>query len=169
MWLNGLLLVVLGISVYTDLKSRKIYNKVILPALLAALAVNSMIGGWRGFDHSLLGLLVGFSILLIPYFMGGIGAGDVKLLAAVGAIKGTIFVIQASIFMALIGGVIGLCLLLFKKGVIKNLISFLLSRRAGVKTPLFLDKTKKWFPYGVAIAGGAVLGLIMHGSVWLWN
>lgn len=168
MWFNSLLIVILLICCYTDLKSRRIYNKLVFPGVVIAVLSHFVLQGWSGLAHSLLGLGVGLGILLIPYFLGGIGAGDVKLLGLVGAIKGTIFVVQASIYMALIGAVIALFILLFVKGRFRSVITFLFNRMVGNKTPLLLDKTKKWFPYGVAIAGGAFIGLLLQGTFFKW-
>ncbi|RKQ33260.1 A24 family peptidase [Oceanobacillus halophilus] len=170
--LNILLLTVLIISVITDLKSRKIYNNVIFPSLLLAFVLNGIFDGWSGLLSSFLGFLAGLGVLLIPYLMGGMGAGDVKLLALVGAIKGASFVFMASIYMALIGGLIGLIILLFRKGFfqrIKSIIFSLSSIRYGIKVPMGLDKEvlHTTYPYGVAIAGGAVLTFMFNGVTLL--
>ncbi|MFD1037349.1 prepilin peptidase [Virgibacillus byunsanensis] len=166
--LNGLLLIVLVISVITDLKSRKIYNKVIFPALLLAFLLNGILYGWSGLLESFLGFLTGLGILLIPYLMGGMGAGDVKLLALVGAVKGASFVFISAIYMGLIGGVIGLIVLLFKKGVFnrfKAIFKSLCGIRYGIKPSLKPNKDglQATFPYGVAIAGGAIMTFMLNG------
>ena len=158
--LNALLLIVLMISVITDLKSRKIYNKVIFPSLLLAFLLNGLLFSWSGLLNSLLGLLTGFGILLIPYLMGGMGAGDVKLLALVGTIKGASFVFITAIYMGVIGGVIGLFVFLFRKGILHRLkmLSYsLCGIRYGMKIGIDQDGLHATFPYGVAIAGGALL------------
>jgi prepilin peptidase CpaA len=170
--LDILLLVVLLICVITDLKSRKIYNKIIFPSLLLAFLLNGIQNGWDGLLHSAVGLLVGFSILLIPYLMGGMGAGDVKLLAVVGAIKGSYFVFISALYMALIGGLIGLAIILFRKGIlsrIKFMILSLCGIRYGMKPTVGIEKStlQKTYPYGVAIAGGAVLAFVLNGVVLL--
>ncbi|MFZ3589153.1 A24 family peptidase [Bacillus sp. DJP31] len=172
MGFNILLLILLSICVFTDLKSRKIYNIVIFPSLLLSLIVHLVSNGLPGLWFSLSGFLVGLAILLIPYFMGGIGAGDVKLLAVIGALKGTMFVLATSVYMALIGGLIGLVVLLFRKGGlsrIKSIIYSISSFGSGLRVPLFLDKEglQTTYPYGVAIAGGAVISLVYGGGI-LW-
>lgn len=160
------------ICLVTDLKSRKIYNIVIFPSLLLTFFLHFLSGGFSGLGFSFLGFIVGFAILLIPYFLGGMGAGDVKLLALIGAIKGMQFVIVTSIYMALLGGLIGLLVLLFRKGAIQRIKSIIYSLscfRSGVRLPLFFDKEglKTTYPYGVAIAGGAVISLFYKGWVIL--
>lgn len=168
--INYLLFIILCICVVTDLKSRKIYNIVIFPSYILALVINTIINGWSGIAFSLLGFLCGFALLLIPYLMGGMGAGDVKLLALIGALKGASFVFITSIYMAIIGGVIGLLILLFRKGVftmMKSIIISLCGIRYGLKIPIWIDKSglQKTYPYGVAIAGGAILTFVLDGVI----
>jgi prepilin peptidase CpaA len=167
MWLNSLLVFILLICIYTDLKNRKIYNKVIYPAVLIALASHLLMSGWMSLFYSAIGLCVGLGILLIPYLLGGMGAGDVKLLALVGAIKGSVFVFQTSIYMALIGALMAAFILLFRKGRLRSVMLFLYSRMHKVKAPLILDH-RKVYPYGVAIAGGAFICLILNGKFTFW-
>ncbi|MFD1637682.1 A24 family peptidase [Evansella tamaricis] len=165
-----LLSIVLVVCVFTDLKNRKIYNIVIFPSLLLAIVFNVFLHGWTGLLDSLLGFLLGFGILLIPYLMGGMGAGDVKFLALIGAIMGPAFVFSTTIYMALLGGVIGLIILLFRGGFIHNMKSFfqaLWGIKYGIKPEMgFKSRMNTTFPYGVAIAGGAFLTFILHGVVF---
>lgn len=165
---NILLVLILVISLVTDLLERKIYNKVIFPGLIIAFLVNLYFESWVGLLNSVEGLFIGVGILLIPYLMGGMGAGDVKLLALIGAFKGTIFVLYTAVYMGLLGGVIAIGILLFKKGVLQRLRSilfFVVGRRYGMEMPLVLtkDAMKTTYPYGVAIAGGALISLFVKG------
>jgi prepilin peptidase CpaA len=168
MWINGLLVLILAICVITDVKNRMIYNIIIFPGLLVAFVSHLIIGGWSDLAHSLVGFLVGFSLLLIPYLLGGMGAGDVKLLALVGALKGTAFVLATSVYMALVGALLALGFLLCRKGAVdklKTIIYFLHGLRYGMKMPLAFDRDalSATYPYGVAIAAGAVLCLFYRG------
>ncbi len=138
--------------------------------MLLAFLLNGIQNGWDGLLHSVVGLLVGFSILLIPYLMGGMGAGDVKLLAVVGAMKGSYFVFISALYMALIGGLIGLAIILFRKGIlsrIKFMILSLCGIRYGMKPKVGIEKStlQKTYPYGVAIAGGVVMAILLNGVV----
>ncbi|WP_342387826.1 A24 family peptidase [Salinicoccus bachuensis] len=141
MLINAFLIIILAICVVTDIRKRKIYNKVIFPALLAAFGLNIIFGGFSGFGDALIGFVVGFTLLLIPYILGGIGAGDVKLLGLIGAFKGSGFVLESFIYMALIGGLLAV---------------FVIMTRGGLKQSFGIG-----MPYGVAIAGGAALALLM--------
>src|SRR6202034_1502829 len=60
-------------------------NALTVPLLLTGVAYHALAGGLHGLQASLLGMLFGFAVLIVPYAMGGIGGGDVKLMAAVGA------------------------------------------------------------------------------------
>ena len=165
MLVDFLLMALIVICVITDLRERKIYNKVLLPFLLAGLVLNSVTEGISGLGFTLFGTAVGFSILLIPYLLGGMGAGDVKLLAVIGGLKGAVFVLTAAVYMALAGGILALIILFFRKGALnrlKQIGMFLGGLRSGMKVPLGLDKESlnTTYPYGVAIAIGAVAAIV---------
>ena len=69
----------------TDVWKFKVYNVLTFPLLLSGLAYHGVVSGVAGFQASLLGALFGFAVLFAFYVMGGMGAGDVKLMAATGA------------------------------------------------------------------------------------
>lgn len=166
MWANVILLTIIGICVVTDLKDRIIYNKVIFPSLLAAFGLHAVLEGWAGLGQSLLGFVVGLSILLIPYLLGGMGAGDVKLLALVGALKGTWFVLSASVYMALFGALMAVAVILFQTGFrrrVQFIMYVLVGMRCGMKIQWKEHFTSGTYPYGVAIAGGSALCLGLKG------
>jgi prepilin peptidase CpaA len=169
--LNALLIIVLIICLFTDLRSRRIYNKVIFPVLAAAIILNLMLNGLTGLKFSLIGFITGLGILVIPFAMNGIGAGDVKLLAVIGAIKGSIFAINTSIYMALIGGGIALIIILLHRETInffKSLFWWLIGVCRGMHYKLELPTTVflMKFPYGVAITAGALMCLIFE-EAWI--
>ncbi|MCI2257071.1 prepilin peptidase [Domibacillus sp. PGB-M46] len=164
------LLVILLICVITDVRSGKIYNKVIYPGLLAAFLFHFTVDGWEGISYSFIGFLIGFVLLLIPYMMKGMGAGDVKLLALVGALKGGTFVFESFIYMALIGGVISLFIILIRSGAPKSIVHFLSGLKNGtVYYPFHTsDALKVKFPYGIAIAGGTILAMLAERMPGIW-
>ena len=89
--INAVLVAVLLICAYTDARSSKIFNKVTFPAMLAGLVLNGIFGGTIGLIWALIGLAVGMAIQWVPFMLGFAKAGDVKLLMAVGALKGWAF------------------------------------------------------------------------------
>lgn len=173
MLLNGALLLILCVCFVTDVRNRKIYNAVIFPGVLAAILIHSVTEGWSGVSFSLGGFGVGLLLLLIPYLLGGMGAGDVKLLALIGAFKGTMFVLATAVYMALLGGLIAIAILLVKRGVLNSIRSLILNFwciRNGWILPFRADKNTltTTYPYGVAIVGGALITLYAKGMEYLW-
>lgn len=159
--------VALVISVITDLRNRKIYNLVVFPGIIVAFIYQTLLDGVDGTINALAGFVVGLGLLLIPYLLGGMGAGDVKLLAMIGAFKGTLFVLIASVYMAVIGAVIAVIVLACGKGSInriKILAYLIYGIRNGIIMPIDYRGTfpSKATPYGVAIAGGAFCGLLFY-------
>lgn len=164
--IDFVLLIVLGICICTDLRSQKIYNAVLLPAFIFAAGYYLLTAGGPGILFSLKGALVGLMLFLMPYLLGGIGAGDVKLLAIVGALKGTEFVFYSFILTSIIGGIIALLVLLTKGRLLKVLRDLgtavklaLLSHLTVWRLPSLNDgnNQSQSFPYGVAIAVGSVI------------
>lgn len=166
MMIDGLLILILTICVITDLRERKIYNAVIFPGMAAVLVIRPLTEGLSGAGSALAGFAVGLSLLLIPYFLGGMGAGDVKLLALIGSFKGTAFVLAAAAYMAFIGAVIAVLILLFRKRIREWLhwVAYsMYSLLHGVKLPFIIagESMSATYPYGVAIAGGTLLAFWM--------
>ncbi len=171
MLLNILLISVLVICFITDLRVQKIYNKVIFPSLAVAVASNALFYGYNGLKLSLLGFITGLCILFIPYILGGIGAGDVKLLALIGAIKGSIFVMNTAIYMGLIGGTIAIIIIMIHKetiSFIKAIFVWIASFFHGTIYKLEFSTTVllKKYPYGIAITAGAAICLIFK-EAWI--
>src|ERR1700691_2392518 len=79
--------IVLAASV-TDIRSRRIPNWLTLSGVTAGLVLHGIVGGVAGLKSSFAGMLLGFGAYLAPYCLRAMGAGDVKLMAAVGAIVG---------------------------------------------------------------------------------
>ncbi len=158
------LLILLLTCLYTDLTKRKIYNLVLLPALIIAfiyhLATGGLLQGW----WSLKGLMLGMVLLVIPFSMGGIGAGDVKLLGVVGAFKGPEFVFMAFLAGAVAGGIISAIQLIRNKELLATLKKLLLNLYYYIvglprikETHTVADAAgKDTIPYGAAIAAGTL-------------
>lgn len=163
-FLYGALAVALTISCVTDILHRRIPNFVTLPTVLIALLIYSMIGGLKGFLFSLGGLSAGFLFFLLPYLLGGMGAGDVKLMAAVGAVLGFDDVVISLLFIAVSGGILATGLMLhrgiFKQTISKICAAYLLLGAQGDASLLKVDTTKlahDGIPFAVAISSGVFL------------
>jgi prepilin peptidase CpaA len=157
------LFIILMISFYTDIKERKILNIVTFPAMAFGLIFYGISTGMDGFLFSILGLLTGLGLLIIPYALGGMAAGDVKLLMAIGALKGTSFVFGSFIYIALVGGVIALLILLFKRRLLSTLKRIFVTAKLQTLAGLSEDELHQAFPYGVAIVLGTVCYVGVNG------
>ena len=167
-----LLLSILSISAIIDFRTQKIPNLITFPSMIIALLYHFYINGINGLIFSALGLATGIGLLLIPYILGGMGAGDAKLMGAVGAILGTKSVFMAFLFSAIVGGLYAVILILlnqkqFKGFFKKQLITlqlFIFTRKF-IPDPVEENNKKPKLCYGVAIALGTIIymGLDLSG------
>jgi len=102
-------LAVLAVATFTDLRSRRIPNWLVLPFLAAGLAVSGWLYGWSGLGHSAGGVVLGGLLFGILALMGGMGMGDVKLCAAIGAWLWPQQLILALVLTGVAGGIMALC------------------------------------------------------------
>lgn len=162
------LMFVLIISLVTDIYSRKILNIVTIPAIIVGFVYFTFQSGFEGVLFSVSGFLLGFIVLLIPFYIGGMGAGDVKLMAAIGALMGAAFVFKAFIFTALIGGIISLFLLLRRMSIMQVVthmfVTFTVFRGNAKKMHATTEEKSNYsFPYGIAIVLGTFVAYIWGG------
>ncbi|WP_245632637.1 A24 family peptidase [Edaphobacter aggregans] len=102
-------MIVLAVATFTDLRSRRIPNWLVLPFLLAGFFVSGWLHSWHGIVQSLAGLGVGALFFGILCWMGGMGMGDVKLCAAIGVWIGPSQMLTALVLTGIAGGVIAVC------------------------------------------------------------
>ena len=91
-----------------DLRSRRVPNALTLGAAGLGFLISGLHAGLGGLTQSLLGWLVGVALFLPLFLVGGLGGGDVKLLAAFGACLGPIGTLWAALWGSLVGGVLAL-------------------------------------------------------------
>jgi prepilin peptidase CpaA len=107
--IRGWIIIAVGIAaVVEDLSSRSISNWTSGGALAAGLAIHARQAGWAGLGDAALGSLIGFAVFLVFYLLGGMGGGDVKLMAGFGALLGKGSILSAALLTALCGGLIAL-------------------------------------------------------------
>jgi prepilin peptidase CpaA len=148
-----------------DLRRGKIPNALTYPACLFGLGLAAADGGWSGLTGSLLGLAVGFLPFFALYLLGGLGGGDVKLMAAVGALMGYPFILNALVTSVLVGGLIALLLVIWE-GKLWQAIRFLGLTVGRVFIPGLQREplsARQNVPFGVAICLGSFLTLL---CVW---
>ena len=90
-------------AVAQDLSHRRISNLLVVAGLLAGLALHIAAGGGRGLLLSLAGAAAGFAVLLPFHLLGGMGGGDIKLMAAFGALLGPAGILLAAVLTAILG------------------------------------------------------------------
>jgi len=156
----ALLIAALAAAVGWDLARRRIPNHLTIPTLALGLLIGLLAGGSRGMLESLAGGTLGIALLLLPYLAGGIGAGDVKLVAAVGSVGGVIFVLHTVIWMALIGGAMAVAVLTTRYMAAWWQVSRLAEPGSPGHGPRLL---RLQLPYAPAIAAGALLTIVLGG------
>ena len=169
-WAVTLIVFVAAIA-WSDLRSRRIPNIIVFPAALVGLAFNLGLRGWEGLLFGLKGLGLAFVLLLIPYMVGGMKAGDVKFLMAVGAFLGATDVFRALLatvlcypvfaaFAVIKEGKLGAPWVRFRR-VWWNFPGFFISRlglyaiRLDSQDDSAIESVKT--PFGVAIAIGSLI------------
>lgn len=157
----------------TDIRSFKVYHAVTLPLLLSGIGVRTLLGGWAGLGDSLAGALFGFGSLLLFYILGGMGAGDVKLMAGVGAWLGMPMTFHVFLAASLAAGVYAMALVLLHHGLGETMVYLQLTwlrlaslgRRLGsdemIEDELKRDDRRhRLVPFAAMILVGVVAALI---------
>ena len=156
-WISG----VVGIAaIVDDLARRQISNWIPCSAFAAGLILQTVQGGWRGAGSALLGTITGAAVFLIFYLLGGMGGGDVKLMAGFGAVLGVKQLLEAALWTAGCGG-----LMAFVVIVASQLRQFWTGRRRvpATENPApgsALRARRESIPYAPAIAAGVWLSLV---------
>lgn len=160
MWYTAmtiLMAAVLLAAVVWDSRARRIPNALTLGAVAVGVLLNGIRDGGAGVMFALAGAGVGTAVFLVPFVLGGIGGGDVKLLAAVGSIQGPRFVFVTFLCTAIVGGLAALVRVALRRGEWKlawaRLGRSLSQLSAGVVPAP--DDPAAGFPYAVCIAVGA--------------
>jgi prepilin peptidase CpaA len=159
-----LLLGLLGIAVASDLRRHRIPNFLVALGLALGLASQAYSGGLSGLANGALGLLVGFGVFLPLYALGGMAAGDVKLMAMVGSFLTPHDALWAALFSLMAGGLCGLLIVLVRGQLLQTLGRYRLMLMARAYFAPAVDEVAgKPFPYSVAI----LLGTLSSGYFFL--
>jgi len=163
-----LLAILIGASAWAvreDLLSHRIPNRLTGSLLCVALTLQFAFGGWTALGQAALGALVGLAMLLPLYVMRATGAGDVKLLAAVGALLGPYWACLAGAYTLMAGGALGLGYVAC--GAINAAMT-----PVGAPWPVRIEHARARaqrarrdrFPYALAIAIGAIAAAVQRGD-----
>lgn len=109
-----ILAVFLGVALYYDAKESRIPNFLAVAGLAAGLTFNLAAQGTAGLIFAAKGFAVAFFLMLLVYWLGGVGAGDVKLFGAIGAIMGALFTLSSLLYSTICAALIGLMLVAVK-------------------------------------------------------
>jgi prepilin peptidase CpaA len=150
-----------------DIRSRRIPNWLTLAGIVAGIAVNAILtpGGW---GPSLLGAALGFGAYFPFYLVRGMGAGDVKLMAAVGAVSGPTFWLHIFVATGVLGGIFAIVFVIGRKQFQRTLanLMFMLGELASFRPPYARDEQLDVknpdmlrMPHGAIIALGCLVFL----------
>jgi prepilin peptidase CpaA len=149
----------MGAAAVIDLRTRRIPN--ILTATLAAIGIGLAAAGFGrvGLGAALLGCLLGLAFMMPGHIFGATGAGDVKLLAAAGALLGPKDTIYAFLYTAIAGGVLALIVAVARRRLSQTLesTSRLVAGGEQARTEIESTSSDNRFAYAPAIAIGVVL------------
>lgn len=159
-----LAMILLPASVF-DMRQRRIPNALTYTSMAAGIIYWSYLNGLNGFMHGTVGLFLGIGVLIVFYLMGMMGAGDVKLMGAVGSFLGPEGVFIAFLYSAIVGGIYALLVLarykalkqtasrygFMAKGYMTTGQLFYISPEEGKLPPLC---------YGLAISIGTILSVL---------
>ena len=161
----------LTVAAIIDIKTHRIPNWLTMTAIICLLANHTAVRGLSGFQSGLYGTFLGIGLLLIPYLLGWTGAGDVKLLSAVGCAVGVKGVVLAFLLSAIFGGLFAIISMKKHRGEL-GFNSFLIDEYNAIRsffyTKLYSPYGKRKrlpevkLPYGVAIACGTGLYIILR-------
>jgi prepilin peptidase CpaA len=159
------LLVPLAIIItYYDVRYRRIPNAFVLATLVSGVVINTIYGGWKGTLASLGGCAIAFMLMFILHIFGAMGAGDVKLFAAVGSLTGAHLVLPTFLIVILTGGALALLLTLRSgsiRATMQRVLLILVGLLPGWQIPRFAVPADRrhTIPYGVAITFGSLISL----------
>jgi prepilin peptidase CpaA len=166
----GALLVPLAVVIiYYDVRYRRIPNAFVLATLASGLLVNSIFGGAQGAIASLGGCALGFILMFILHVFGAMGAGDVKLFAAIGSVTGASLILPMFLVVVLTGGVLAVVATLRARAVRSTalrVVQILVGLMPGWQMPRFAvpQDRRLTIPYGVAITLGSIITLAVFHS-----
>lgn len=160
------LTIVLLIAAINDIRFHKIPNWLTYPTILIAVAYHTSTKGVDGFLFSLGGISIGIAVLIVPCLTGGVGAGDTKLMGAIGGLLGPRGVFLAFLFSTVMGGIHAL-LFLALNGHLKDLRKsykrilglFPFGLKGGHIALNYADRQPK-LCYGVSIALGTFFSVV---------
>jgi prepilin peptidase CpaA len=145
-------------AAWSDLRTRKIPNWITVPGAAVGFALQIWYGGLYSGLTSLAGAGLGLGIFIVLYIVGGMGAGDVKLFSAIGALVGPQTLILVFVFTGLIGGIAAIALAI-SRGQFRETLERAGAVMRGTRATAGPDALR--LPYGAVIAGGTLVSILV--------
>ena len=179
-WVFWVVSIFAVVAAYIDGKELRVPNKLTFPMIIAGwifCTVNAAMNGqgwYVGLGYSLLGTVAGLCTLLPAYAIGGMGAGDAKMMAAIGAWLGATIVFYSFCVGTIVGGIMAVIMIVSAGDTMKHYHQFfmILNEFQTVRDPEKLAKiaterktTMRLLPYGIPMAIGTVLYLAWMGKL----
>lgn len=173
-WEVRLVCLVLIVAAWIDGRQLRVPNWITFPMVLSGIAWNTIDGGWGGLGMALAGTAVGLLCLLPLYAVGGMGAGDVKLMAGVGAWLGASITFYAFCVSTVVGAVMAVLMVLYRRAFIKHYANAMqiLSEWMTIRNPRELSRIAAerkpqmyLLPYGIPICIGSIGYFFFNGMV----
>ncbi|MDQ3755831.1 MAG: prepilin peptidase [Acidobacteriota bacterium] len=162
---SAVLLVPLAVIItYYDVRYRRIPNKVVLATLISGLILNTIFDGLSGLLASLAGCALAFALMILLHVFGAMGAGDVKLFAAIGSVVGLHMVLPTFVVIVMTGCVFAVITML-RAGTVRvtmnRVLQILIGLLPGYQLQRYDVPVDRRFtiPYGVAITLGSLVSL----------
>jgi prepilin peptidase CpaA len=171
MWIVSVVLIVAAVI---DGKALKVPNWITFPFILAGWVYSTALFGLEGLGYSLLGTVIGLALLLPAYSIGGMGAGDVKLLAGVGAWMHGLHTFNAFCWSAVVGAIMAVAMVLARKAWAKHSDQFwlIVNEIFTIRNPEQLAEiaaarkpSMLLLPYGIPICIGTIMYFLWIGLV----
>ncbi len=153
--------ILFAIACYGEVKAHRIPNWLTISGMILGLGAWAIEGGWEGLELSAIGLALGGGIFLPFCLLGVVGGGDMKLMAATGAIVGWPMILRVLTDTCIAGGILAIIIMAWNGVLLSTLLNafrilFGMQRRAaGLKNPPMV-------PYGIAIALGTLFSIFLQ-------
>jgi len=161
-------------AAWIDGRQLRVPNWLTFPMILSGLAYSAWVGGWAGLEDGLVGMCVGLATLLPLYAVGGMGAGDVKLMAGIGAWLGASATWNAFVVSVIVGAIMAIGMVAWRRSWKKHCGNFsqIVLEFMTVKSPGELSRIAEerkpqmlLLPYGIPICVGSIAYFLYAGMM----
>jgi prepilin peptidase CpaA len=173
-WHVKVVCVLLIWAAWIDGKQLRVPNWLTFPMVLSGLVYSAWVGGWQGLGDGLVGMAVGLATLLPLYAVGGMGAGDVKLMAGIGAWLGASVTWEAFVWSVIVGAVMAVMMVAWRKSWKKHcgnfsqiVLEFMTVKSPGELSKIAAERKPQMLllPYGIPICVGSIAYFFYAGMI----